>query len=191
MKLSTWAKKQGICYLTAYRLFKAGKLPVKAIQLGTGTILVEEDTPVVEFEKVVLYSRVSTSSQKEDGIRQLERLRNFASLQGYKIHKEYLEIASGLNSNRKMLNSILEDKSITKIVVEYKDRLARFGFGLVEASLKAQGREIIVINNEECKDDLVKDTIDFLTSICARLYSRRRLENKKKKIEELFNNEDS
>lgn len=43
MKLSEWAKKQGICYKTAWRWFKAGKLPVKAIQTITGTILVEEN----------------------------------------------------------------------------------------------------------------------------------------------------
>ena len=191
MKLSKWAKENGICYLTAYRLFKSGKLPVKAIQLDTGTILVNEDNPVIEYEKIVLYSRVSTSTQKEDGIRQLERLRNFAAASGLKIHKEYLEIASGLNQNRKILNSILKDKSITKIIVEYKDRLTRFGFELIASSLEAQNRKIIVLNNTECKDDLVKDVIDFLTSICARLYSKRRLKNKKEKIEAVFTNEDN
>ncbi len=42
MKLKDWSKKQGISYLTAYRWFKAGKLPVKAYQSETGTIIVEE-----------------------------------------------------------------------------------------------------------------------------------------------------
>lgn len=42
MKLSQWAKKVGLTYNTAWRLFKSGKLPVKAIQLKTGTILVED-----------------------------------------------------------------------------------------------------------------------------------------------------
>lgn len=42
MKLSHWAKKVGITYKTAWKLFKSGKLPVKAIQLKTGTILVED-----------------------------------------------------------------------------------------------------------------------------------------------------
>jgi predicted site-specific integrase-resolvase len=39
MKLSTWAKKQGISYRTAWRWFKAGKLPVLAEQTKTGTLL--------------------------------------------------------------------------------------------------------------------------------------------------------
>ena len=44
MKLSVWAKKQGIHYRTAWNWFRKGTLPVKAIQLKTGTILVEEDS---------------------------------------------------------------------------------------------------------------------------------------------------
>lgn len=46
MKLSDWAKKQGISYLTAYRWFRDGKLPVNAYQSGSGTIIVQDD----EFE---------------------------------------------------------------------------------------------------------------------------------------------
>lgn len=39
MKLSKWAKQQGISYTTAYRWFKAGRIP-SAKQLDNGTILV-------------------------------------------------------------------------------------------------------------------------------------------------------
>jgi predicted site-specific integrase-resolvase len=37
MKLSTWAKKQGVSYKTAWRWFKDGKLPVDAQQMPSGT----------------------------------------------------------------------------------------------------------------------------------------------------------
>ncbi len=43
MKLTDWANKQGISYLTAYRWFKSGKLPVSAYQSESGTIIVQED----------------------------------------------------------------------------------------------------------------------------------------------------
>lgn len=43
IKLSDWASKNGVNYQTAYRWFKAGKLPVsRYIQTETGTILVED-----------------------------------------------------------------------------------------------------------------------------------------------------
>jgi hypothetical protein len=43
MKLADWARKQGISYLTAYRWFKDGQLPVKAYQSESGTIIVTDD----------------------------------------------------------------------------------------------------------------------------------------------------
>lgn len=43
MKLADWARKQGIAYLTAYRWFKDDKLPAKAYQSDSGTIIVEDD----------------------------------------------------------------------------------------------------------------------------------------------------
>jgi len=39
MKLSKWATEQGISYTTAYRWFKAGKVP-NAVQMENGTILI-------------------------------------------------------------------------------------------------------------------------------------------------------
>ena len=48
MKLSDWARKNGVVYGTALKWFHDGKLPVEAIQLETGTILIqdkEEDSP--------------------------------------------------------------------------------------------------------------------------------------------------
>lgn len=52
MKLSDWADKQGISYLTAYRWFKAGKLPVKAYQSDSGTIIVQDESENLEQQMV-------------------------------------------------------------------------------------------------------------------------------------------
>jgi predicted site-specific integrase-resolvase len=57
----------------------------------------------------------------------------------------------------------------------------RFGAEYVESALAAQGRKIVVMNQEEVKDDLVQDMIEVLTSFCARLYGRRSAKNKAKK----------
>ncbi len=50
MKLSEWAETQGISYLTAYRWFKAGKMPVPCYQSGTGTIIVDIPEKVMSDE---------------------------------------------------------------------------------------------------------------------------------------------
>lgn len=41
MKLSTWARKNGISYRTAYSWFKAGRIK-NARQMDNGTIMVDE-----------------------------------------------------------------------------------------------------------------------------------------------------
>jgi putative resolvase len=56
------------------------------------------------------------------------------------------------------------------IVVEHRDRLARFGVEHLQAALSATGRSILVLNPGETKEDLVPDMTDVLTSLCARLY---------------------
>lgn len=53
MKLSKWAKSQGICYTTAWRWFKEGKMPVKCYQTKTGTIIVEEQITENMCQKVL------------------------------------------------------------------------------------------------------------------------------------------
>jgi predicted site-specific integrase-resolvase len=62
---------------------------------------------------------------------------------------------------------------VTVIVVEHRDRFARFGAEYVEAALSAQGRRLLVVDPAEVDDDLVRDVTEILTSLCARLYGRR------------------
>ena len=57
MKLSQWAKSQGISYLTAWRMWDAGTLPVPAYQLPTGTVTVQMPSSAPE-DGVALYARV-------------------------------------------------------------------------------------------------------------------------------------
>jgi predicted site-specific integrase-resolvase len=58
LKLSQWAKKQGIHYNTAYRWFRNGTLPVKSYKTKSNTILVEED---VEAEEAKTVEEIFTS----------------------------------------------------------------------------------------------------------------------------------
>lgn len=83
---------------------------------------------------------------------------------------------------------LLSDPEVTTIIVEHRDRLARFGFEYIEAALMAQGRKIIVMEPGEVKDDLVQDMIEVLTSFCARLYGKRSARNRVKKAMEVIEN---
>ena len=179
MKLSEWAKQNGLCYRTAHRMFQTGTLPCKSQQLATGTILVTPD--ICKNESVVLYGRVSSHDQKEDLKRQMNRLRDFASAKGFNVSSEKTEIGSGLNGHRKVLLSILSDKSVTKIVVEHRDRLARFGVKYIEEALLRSGVSLEVVNKTENDLDIVQDFVDVVTSMCARIYGKRSAKNRAKK----------
>ena len=172
MKLSDWARQNGITYKTAWKWWKAGKLPVPARQMPTGTILVDAPEPSAA-EGAILYARVSSADQKSDLDRQVARLSTFAAERGLRVAKVVAEVGGGLNGHRKGLLSVLRTPEYGKIVVEHRDRLARLGAEYIEAALAAQGRSLVVVDPEEVKDDLAQDMLDVLTSMCARLYDRR------------------
>ena len=187
MKLSVWAKQQGITYKTAWKWWRDGKLPVEIEQMPTGTLIVKEQKTA--SGSAALYARVSSHDQKKDLDGQIGRLSAFATSQGLLVSTVVTEIGSGLNGHRPKLMKILSNPDITTIVVEHRDRLMRFGSEYVESSLQAQGRSLVVVDKSELKDDLVQDMIEVLTSFCARLYGRRYAANKARKAVEALERE--
>jgi putative resolvase len=174
MKLSEWAARQGVHYQTAWRWWKHGTLPVPARQLPTGTILVEVPRPPVGTDgRTVVYARVSSHDQRADLDRQVSRVMAWTTAQRLPVEEVVTEVGSGLNGRRPKLQRLLGDPQVTVLVVEHRDRLARFGVEQLQAALAAQGRRIVVADDGETTDDLVRDMIEVLTSSCARLYGRR------------------
>ena len=118
MKLSAYAEKLGIGYKTAWHWWKEGKLD--AYQTETGTVIVHE--PIDGPAGIALYARVSSADQKDDLVRQLERLQTYAIAKGYTVSRIMTEVGSGLNESRPKLTALLRDGSIGVIVIEHKDR---------------------------------------------------------------------
>jgi putative resolvase len=110
--------------------------------------------------------------------RQVARLTAWANAQDLAVEQVVCEVGSGLNGKRPRLRRVLSDPDAKVIVVEHRDRLARFGVEHLEAALSAQGRRIVVADTGETTDDLVRDMIEVLTSMCARLYGRRGARNR-------------
>jgi len=157
-------------------------MPVPWRQLASGTILV--DTLVDEQPSTVaLYARVSSHDQRNDLDRQLARLSQYAAERDLHVVESVAEVGSGLNGERRKLLRVLSDVTIGAVVVEHRDRFARFGSEYLEAALAASGRRLIVVDSSEMNDDLVQDMIAVLTSFCARLYGRRSARNRAISIE--------
>lgn len=189
MKLSEWSKKKGLSYQTGWRYFKAGKIK-GAYKTHTGTIIVPPENVERKY-KTIIYTRVSSSEQKSDLNRQIERLVSYCNAKGWAVDKVYSEIASGLNDNRPKLQAVLKDKSINRIVVEHKDRFARFGIANIELLLNLDNRELIVVNNVKGdENELMEDFVSIITSFVARLYGQRRSKRKTESILKALKKED-
>jgi putative resolvase len=180
MKLAAWARANGVHPQTAYRWFRQGTMPVPARRLPSGTILVEVpggNSDGTEEQRVVLYARVSAHDQRTDLDRQVARLSAWAAGQGIVVAEVVGEVGSGMNGRRPRLRRLLADPTVAMIVVEHRDRLARFGVEYLEAALGAQARRL-VLDPDEASEDLVSDLVEVLTSFCARLYGRRGARNR-------------
>jgi len=152
-------------------------MPVPVRQAPSGTWLVDE--PVVQVAgRVVAYCRVSSSDQKTDLERQAARVVAGANRQGLAVAEIVTEVGSGLNGRLRKLHRLLSDPEAAVIVVEHRDRLARFGVEHLEAVMSASGRRLVVLDPSENTDDLVRDITEVLTSMCARLYGRRAAKNR-------------
>ena len=178
MNLAAWAERNGVARVTAYRWFRAGLLPVPAQRVGR-LILVDEPTGKVGVcGGTAVYARVSSADQKADLDRQVARVTAWATTQQIPVDKVVTEVGSALSGHRRTFLALLRDPSVTRIVVEHRDRLCRFGSECVQAALAAQGRELVVVDTAEVDEDLVRDMTEILTSMCARLDGKRAAQNR-------------
>lgn len=145
----------------------------------------------VNKRKCVTYARVSLQKQKNDLIRQNERLYDFCVSQGYQIDLQLQDIKSGMCfSERKNFNKLLTmviNHEVEKVIIENKDRLVRFGFDLLKEVFKQHGTEIVVMcdtENKTYEQELTDDLISTLHYYSTKSYSnRRKLHNAKKVLE--------
>ena len=184
IKVSEYAERMSLHIRTVYRYYHSGKIQGYQDDV-TGTIFI-----LNPFKKgvesnlnnaVVLYARVSSSENKDNLEKQLDRLRLYANAKGYQVVKEIKEIGSGLNDNRAKLNNLLKNDldTFSILLVEHKDRLTRFGFNYIDILLKTHNKEIEVINLVDSdREDLVQDFISVITSFCAKVYGQRRSKRK-------------
>jgi putative resolvase len=175
--LSEWARRNGVHYQTAWSWAKNGQMPVPVIKTETGRYLVME-AATDPAGRTVAYCRVSSADQKDDLERQAGRVVTAATARGLTVAEVVTEVGSGLNGTRPKLAKLLRDSTATTIVVEHRDRLARFGVEHLTCALAATGRAIVVVDDDEVRDDLVRDMVEVLTSFCARLYGRRSAQRK-------------
>ena len=185
---NTWFKTKDICQLygvyesTVRNWERTGK--IKSIKTPSGYRLFDKQSilanigqisPDVSAKKDIIYCRVSSSHQKEDLSRQCDYLQS-----RYPNHQLVTDIGSGINFKRKGLQTILElamSGNLGELVVSYKDRLARFGFELIEWIIKRNKGTLTILDQSDHKSgqqELAEDLLSIITVFNCRNMGRRR-----------------
>ena len=100
---------------------------------------------------------MSSADQRDDLARQVARVCSWAVANGFSIDRVVTEVGSGLNGKRRKFLGLVSDPKVTTILVEHRDRFAGFGSEYLAASLEASGRRLVVVDDAEVDDDLVRD----------------------------------
>ena len=174
------AKHYGVSPSTIRRWVKKGHLAVACRTFGGHRRFDLQLNPVASAveRKHLGYARVSFHDQKEDLLRQAERLKQAGC------SEVITDIGSGLNCNKpglkSLVNRILKGHVHTLSVV-YEDRLLRFGTALIRLMCRKTGTDLRVLQEASPKTfekELAKDVVTLMTVFCARLYGKRSHKNK-------------
>ena len=115
---------------------------------------------------------MSCHDQRADLDRHKLRLLEHAQRHRIQLDRTIAGVGSGLNTTRPKLLKALAKPQLGFVVVEHRERVARFGFEMVDALLRARGGGVVVVEEREVDDGLVTDMTEILTRFCARLYGR-------------------
>jgi excisionase family DNA binding protein len=178
-----FAKLLGVSRVTVIKWIKSGRITAYSVH-GRWRIPYSEVERVLRgvqrVERVAIYARISSNTQRNDLERQVEALKLWVSKN--LPNAEYvvvIDIASGLNENRRGLRKLVEMAKrgeIQAVVVAYRDRLTRFGFEYLKTLFSILGVDVYVAFQEEPKDyaqELVEDFVEIVTSFASRIYGKR------------------
>jgi len=157
---------------------------IKGVRIGTHRFVEKAELdrimgclPSPEDNTAIIYARVSTRKQAEYLKGQRERLVDYCKSRGLKIVDIIEDIGSGLNERRRDLKKLLKlirEGKAKKVVVEYEDRLARFGLRYLKDIFDDYGVKLVVVNQESKspEEELVRDLIAIVTSF-SHIYGKR------------------
>ena len=177
LRIGDAASRLGLTVTTLQRWDRQGKIRVVRTLGGMRRVPLSEVHRLMgehEVRAPILYARVSSHGQKDDLERQKERLQR--AFPGAELHTD---IRSGIKFDRPGFLAVLkavQERRVSRVVVAYEDRLARFGVDLVRQVFAAYGTTLEVLDptpKGTPETELANDLIAIITSFSARLYGLR------------------
>jgi putative resolvase len=182
--IGEFAKRVGVTVHTLQRWDREGRLKARrAVNNrryyldGDLAIALGQQKPEIQ-KRCVAYCRVSSPRQRPDLAIQRHTLEQFCSARGLAIDEWIEEVGGGLNFNRKRFLSLMDGViagDIGTLVIAHQDRLARFGFPLIEHLCEVHHCELMVMNNQSLspEQELTQDLMTILQCFSSRLSGLR------------------
>ena len=191
--IAEFAKLLGVAVITLQRWDREGRL--KALRTPSNRRLYTDEhlrqarglSPKAE-RLTIAYARVSSQAQKPDLENQVRVLEDFCAANGWAVDQWVKEVGGGLNFKRPKFLELIDLVTLGRagrVVVAHKDRLARFGYDLLEHLCKVNGCGLVVMNQESLspKQEMVQDMLAIVHCFSARLYGLR---NYRKALKEVL-----
>ncbi len=194
--ISEFAEKIGVTVHTLQRWDREGRLVAKRT-LTNRRYYTDDDLQKVlgqlpkKDRKTIAYCRVSSQSQKSDLKTQHQMLEQFCAAQGIAVDEWVKEVGGGMNFKRKKFLTIIDQivaGEVGLLVIAHKDRLARFGFSLIEHLCARTNCELLIMNSESLspEQEMVQDLMTILHCFSNRLYGLR---NYRQSLKEVLEND--
>lgn len=142
--------------------------------------------------KTFIYARVSTQKQKPDLENQIELLKRFCYERGYSINQVFSDVASGISFDKRksmfaMLDEVIAGR-VERVVVTYKDRLSRVGYGLFKHLFGKFNCEIVVMSEVGSEkldsQEIFEEIVSLLHCYSMKFYSKRRIQQVKEALKD-------
>ena len=180
------AKRLGVCVTTIRRWEATSKIKEASRTPGKHRRFDYNDFISTEKElKTVVYARVSSRDQLADLDTQLKVLLQYCETNNLVEPLIIKDIGSGLNYKKSGFNKLMDlilSKKISKIILNHKDRLLRFGSEIVFKLCKKFNFQIVILNETtlDFRNRLCDNVIELMTVFCSSLYGSRAHKNSKK-----------
>ncbi|WP_019057382.1 IS607 family transposase [Streptomyces prunicolor] len=185
-RISEFAQRIGRSASTVRRWDDEGRITAKRTQSGQ-RYFDESDVRAAlglaaqARRATVVYCRVSSPGQKDDLASQVTAMETFCLGAGIPVDEWVREIGGGMDLRRKKFLALMdriENGEIERVVIAHKDRLARFGFDLIEHVAQRHGCEIVIANAESLspQQELVEDLLTIVHTFSCRLHGLRQYE---------------
>jgi len=131
---------------------------------------------------------INIKNKKGDLERQKNRMVEHCAKSGYKVDYILEDVGSGLSGTRpklkKLFKLVVEERKISKVVVEHKDRLARFQLEVFEEFFGAFDVNIEYVDDGEnlpYEQEFARDIMALISSFSGKFYGKRSADRRKKK----------